>query len=52
MIDVVQELLVDGSRDVNGIDLTGFAPLHIAAKYDYDDIAKLLLNYGAGWFYI
>ena len=42
--EMVEFLLCSGICEVNGLDILGFAPLHIAATRNIINIAKLLLN--------
>ncbi len=35
------------ARIINSFDKNNVAPLHYAARYDHDDIVKLLIKHGA-----
>ena len=45
-IGIVGMILAKGA-DVNQRNINGVTPLHVAAARDFDDIARLLLEYGA-----
>ncbi|XP_048575718.1 transient receptor potential cation channel subfamily A member 1 [Nematostella vectensis] len=46
-IDVVKNLLRQGSSTINNLDDSGYAPLHYASRYERIQIAELLITHGA-----
>ena len=40
-------MLIEANADINAIDKNKTTPLHLAARYGHDKIAKLLIEKGA-----
>ena len=40
-------MLIEANADINAIDKNKTTPLHLAARYGHDKIAKLLIEQGA-----